>query len=110
VTAEFNRNLLRRINRELEGNFDLECFQHEACYNRNLARIEMSLVSCCDQAVTVGGREFEFAAGEAIHTESSHKYTIEGFSEMAAAAGLTLRRQWTDDERLFAVLHFAVCN
>jgi dimethylhistidine N-methyltransferase len=108
VTAQFNLNVLRRINRELEGNFDLRQFAHRAVYNRSLGRVELSLVSRRAQCVTIGHDAFEFAAGEAIITEYSHKYTIEGFASMAAEAGLTLRRTWTDAETRFAVLHFAL--
>lgn len=108
VTAEFNLNLLRRINRELDGDFDLDQFEHRAVYNAQAGRVEISLVSRRDQTVEVGGEAFEFARGEAIHTEYSHKYTIDGFAEMAARAGLTLRREWTDPKRYFAVLHLAI--
>ncbi len=108
VTAEFNLNLLGRINRELEGDFDLDQFQHRAVYDPRAGRIEMSLVSRRAQLVTVGDQSFEFAAGEAITTEYSHKYTVEGFATLAADAELTLRRTWMDDKQQFAVLHFAL--
>lgn len=110
VTAEFNLNLLRRINRELSGNFDLDQFEHFASYNVEDGRVEIYLVSRCDQRVTIGNESFDIDEDEAICTEYSHKYTIEGFATMAAYAGLTLRREWTDDERRFAVLHFAVLD
>jgi dimethylhistidine N-methyltransferase len=108
VTAEFNLNMLRRINRELDGDFNLDRFAHRAVYDHWFGRIVMSLVSTRPQCVAIGPRRFEFAAGEAVVTEYSHKYTIEGFAAMAAATGLTLRRTWTDDGRMFAVLHFAL--
>jgi dimethylhistidine N-methyltransferase len=108
VTAEFNRNVLRRINRELDADFAAERFRHRAWYDRTLGRVELSLVSERPQCVAVDGHLFEFAAGEPIVTEYSHKYTIEGFAGMAADAGLTLRRTWMDDRRQFAVLHFAL--
>ena len=108
VTAEFNLNLLRRINRELDGNFDVDQFEHLAVYNTERRRVDISLVSRCDQAVTVSGETFEFVDGEAISTEYSYKYTVDGFAAMAADVGLTLRRFWTDEKRLFGVLHFAV--
>jgi dimethylhistidine N-methyltransferase len=108
VTAEFNLNLLRRINRELGANFDLGQFSHRACYNPRLGRIEMYLESQSAQRVQLGGEVVEFAAGESICTEYSHKYTIDEFAAIAAMAGLTLRRAWTDKNRYFAVLHFAV--
>lgn len=107
VTAQFNLNLLRRINRELDGTFNLHKFAHRAVYNRAAGRIEISLVSRCRQVAEVAGRPFEFAPGDAILTEYSHKYTIDGFADMAAGAGLALRRSWTDEHQRFAVLHFA---
>jgi dimethylhistidine N-methyltransferase len=108
VTAEFNRNVLRRINRELDADFDVDQFAHRAVYDARLGRVELSLVSQRHQCATVGGQAFEISAGERIVTEYSHKYTVAGFAEMAAAAGLTLRRHWTDAQRRFAVLHFAL--
>lgn len=108
VTARFNLNLLRRINRELDADFDLGRFSHRAIYRAELGRIEISLVSRGAQVVSVGGEVFEFAKGEAISTEYSHKYTVDQFAAMAADAGLTLRREWTDEDRYFAVLHLAI--
>lgn len=103
VTALFNKNLLTRANRELDANFDSDCFAHYAPYNPNAHRIEMYLVSTRRQRVTVAGETFDFALGEAVHTEDSHKYTIESFREMAARAGFRPRAVWTDAERLFAI-------
>ena len=108
VTAQFNLNLLSRINRELDGEFDVDQFEHQAVYNDEMGRVEIYLVSQCDQTATVGDESFEFADGETICTEHSHKYTIDGFAELAAEVGLTLHRHWTDDRQLFAVLHFVV--
>jgi dimethylhistidine N-methyltransferase len=108
VTAEFNLNLLHRINRELDATFNVDRFRHEAAYDAANGRITMSLASVRPQCVTIGELAFEFAAGEAIITEYSHKYTIDGFAAMAAEAGLTLRRTWTDANGWFAVLHFAL--
>jgi dimethylhistidine N-methyltransferase len=108
VTADFNLNVLRRINRELGGDFNLRQFAHRAIYNNVAGRVEMQLVSTRPQCVTISQHHFEFGAGEAIITEYSHKYTIEGFAALAAQAGLTLRRTWTDDRQQFAVLHFAL--
>ncbi len=110
ITAEFNLNLLRRINRELRGDFHLERFRHVANYNAELGRVELFLRSLRDQVVTVAGTTFGLAANELICTEHSHKYTVDGFSRMAAKAGLTLRKQWTDAEQRFAVLHYAVID
>jgi dimethylhistidine N-methyltransferase len=87
VTAQFNKNLLARINRELGGNFNLSDFSHLAVWNAGLSRIEMHLLSRVEQVVRIAGREFHFARGETIHTENSHKYTAERFSEIARSAG-----------------------
>jgi dimethylhistidine N-methyltransferase len=108
VTAKFNLNILRRINRELDGNIDLRQFEHWAIYDESFGRVVMLLVSRRAQGVRIGDHVFDFAAGEAIITEYSHKYTIEGFAGMAAEAGLTLRKTWTDAKMHFAVLHFAL--
>jgi uncharacterized SAM-dependent methyltransferase len=103
VTASFNKNLLARANRELDAGFDLDGFAHYAPYNPAAHRIEMYLVSLRRQSVDLAGRRFDFAAGEAVHTEDSHKYTIESFREMAARAGFRPRAVWTDPERLFSL-------
>jgi dimethylhistidine N-methyltransferase len=105
VTAEFNLNLLHRINRELGGDFDVRSFRHRAEYNQERGRVEIDLVSQCPQTVHIDGRVFRFAAGEAIHTEYSHKYTIDSFARLAARAGFTLHRSWTDSRQYVAVLH-----
>jgi dimethylhistidine N-methyltransferase len=103
VTALFNKNLLARANRELGADFDLGAFAHYAPYNPNAHRIEMYLVSNRRQRVTIAGESFDFAHGEAVHTEDSHKYTIESFREIAARAGFVPRAVWTDAERLFSL-------
>ena len=103
VTAAFNLNLLARINRELSGDFIIDAFEHRAHYDPVAGRIEMHLISRCDQFVTVGGRRFDFAAGETIHTENSYKYAIEEFREVAANAGFKVVGGWTDDENLFSI-------
>jgi dimethylhistidine N-methyltransferase len=108
VTAEFNRNLLCRINRELGADFDLDQFFHRARYDRELGRVDMYLVSRRAQTVILAGETIEFDPGESICTEYSHKYTVDEFAAVAAVAGLTLRREWTDKKRQVAVLHFAV--
>jgi dimethylhistidine N-methyltransferase len=110
VTADFNLNVLRRINDELGGDFRLDRFCHRAVYNPRLGRVELGLVSQCRQEVDVAGESFAFEEGEEIRTEYSHKYTIEGFADLAAGVGLTLRRHWTDDASRFAVLHLAVVD
>ncbi len=103
VTAEFNLNLLRRINRELDADFELDAFSHRAIYNAGAGRIEMHLVSQRDQTVTVAGVIIGFRAGEHIVTEHSHKYTLEEFAALAAPAGFAVRHVWTDLEDLFSV-------
>jgi len=103
VTALFNKNLLIRANRELGADFDPEGFAHYAPYNAAAHRIEMYLVSLKRQSVSLCGQRFEFAQGEPVHTEDSHKYTIESFREMAARAGFSPRAVWTDQDRLFSV-------
>ena len=101
VTALFNKNLLARANRELGADFDLGAFDHYAPYNPAARRMEMYLVSRKHQSVTVCGRRFDFAAGEAVHTEDSHKYTPESFAALAARAGWRLAAQWCDKDGLF---------
>jgi len=106
ITAEFNRNVLTRLNRELDADFVLECFTHEARYNSDLDRVEMHLVSQIGQQVMVGGESFDFSAGESIHTENAYKYTPDGFRELAAAAGFDPWHEWSDPEGLFTVFLF----
>lgn len=103
VTAAFNLNLLARINRELDGEFDLEAFRHEAIYEPIEGRIAMHLVSVRDQNVAVAERRFQFRASETIHTENAYKYTIEEFRQMSSSAGWIPQRVWTDDFGLFSV-------
>jgi len=103
VTALFNKNLLARANRELGADFDPEGFAHYAPYNAAAHRIEMYLVSLKRQSVSLCGQRFDFAQGEPVHTEDSHKYTMESFREMAARAGFNPRAVWTDQDRLFSL-------
>jgi len=103
VTAAFNLNLLRRINNELGGDFDLARFSHYAFYNTTLGRIEMHLVSLARQVVRIGNYRFEFDVGESIHTENSCKYSVEEFSAMALEAGFVTDKVWTDRKERFAL-------
>ncbi|WP_076997397.1 L-histidine N(alpha)-methyltransferase [Variovorax sp. KK3] len=103
VTAAFNLNLLRRANRELGSDFDLEGFTHAAFYNSPLRRIEMHLVSRRAQQVMLDGQRFDFEEGETIHTENSHKFTVDGLRALAVKAGLRPAAVWTDPDRLFSV-------
>jgi dimethylhistidine N-methyltransferase len=98
-----NLNLLRRINRELGGEFDLSAFAHRAIFNTEESRIEMHIVSLRDQVVFVGSRSFAFARGETIHTENSYKYTPERFQALAEKAGWRMVRRWVAPQPSFAV-------
>ena len=103
VTAQFNLNVLRRMNRELGGDFDLSTFRHRAFYNAADHRIEMHLESLKAQTVTVAEQSFTFAKGETIHTENSYKYTVESFRALAESAGWRPVATWTDENDYFAV-------
>jgi L-histidine N-alpha-methyltransferase len=103
VTAEFNLNLLDRINRELGGTFDRAKFRHRAHYNDDAGRMESYIDSLADQSVEIAGRSFSFHAGEEICTEHSHKYDLPGFAELVDTAGLTVDQVWTDTEQRFSV-------
>ena len=103
VTAEFNLNLLLRVNRELGADFDLGCFRHLAVWDEGRGRVEMHLVSTAAQTVRIDGESFSFASGEVIHSESSYKYDLEGFAGLAGAAGLAVARVWLDERRWFSV-------
>jgi dimethylhistidine N-methyltransferase len=103
VTAAFNLNLLARLNRELDADFDLRRFRHRAVWVEQASRIEMHLVSEAEQTVRVDGVPIHFAAGESICTEHSHKYSLDGFARLARRAGLAVRRVWTDRQRRFSV-------
>lgn len=108
VTAAFNKNLLVRANRELGANFDLESFEHEAIFNDRESRIEMHLVSKQAQTVSLLGKQFAFRKGETIHTENSHKYSVEAFQTLAEDAGWVSGRVWTDEKVLFSVHEITV--
>ena len=103
ITRDFNLNILVRINRELDGKFDLGSFEHHAFYNRERHRIEMHLASSKRQKVRVAGETIEFRAGETIHTESSYKYSVDSFSALARGTGWTQVASWSDPDRYFCV-------
>ncbi|MDX8480986.1 L-histidine N(alpha)-methyltransferase [Mesorhizobium sp. VK24D] len=107
VTARFNLNLLARINRELDGDFDLDSFEHRAFFDHECSRIEMHLVSRAAQRVSIDGHSFDFAEGETIHTENSYKYTVESFRALAREAGWQPIKVWTDSDGWFS-LHVLV--
>jgi dimethylhistidine N-methyltransferase len=102
VTAEFNLNLLRRINRELDGDIPIDAFRHEARWNDILSRIEMHLVTTLDVAFSIDGQAFRFASGSSIHTENSHKYGARGGRVLLLAGGWTPVAEWTDAGHDFA--------
>ncbi len=106
VTAEFNLNLLERVNRELDADFDLDAFEHHAPFNAEEGRIEMHLVSRADQSVRIGDARIDFGADERVCTEHSYKFSLDEFGALAAEVGLERRAVWTDDDALFAVALF----
>jgi dimethylhistidine N-methyltransferase len=110
VTAEFNKNLLIRANRELGANFDLSRWQHHAIYNQIEGRIELYLISEIEQTVMIGESAFRFRAGEEILTEYSYKHSIAGFVELARDAGFRFERVWTDEACWFGVFYFTVAD
>lgn len=108
MTAAFNLNLLTRINRELDADFDLARFRHYAFYQPVRGRVEMHLVSLEEQTVRVAGECFHFALGETLHTEHSYKYRGDEFAGLAETAGWHLARHWEHDG--FAVQLYGACE
>ena len=104
VTAEFNLNLLRRINQELNGDIPLDAFRHQARWNDMLGRIEMHLVATRDIEFTIEGKPFAFRNGQSIHTENSHKYGPRGARLLLLAGGWTPIAEWTDPDEDFALI------
>lgn len=103
VTETFNKNLLVRLNRELNADFQLNQFKHLAFYNRDLNRIEMHLASERHQDIRITDECFHFDQGETIHTENSHKYSIAGFQRLASLAGFYPVKAWTDQDNFFSI-------
>ncbi|MGH9528906.1 MAG: L-histidine N(alpha)-methyltransferase [Terriglobales bacterium] len=105
ITAQFNKNILRRLNRELGADFYVNAFRHVACWNAACSRIEMHLQSRCRQTVSLGilGSKVNFLAGERIHTENSYKYTMDMVNKMLSAAGFSLDQTWFDHKKWFAL-------
>ena len=103
VTAAFNLNLLQRMRDELDAEVEIDAFRHQAYYNAALSRVEMHLVSAHRQDIVFEDAVFEFAAQESIHTESSYKYHIDEFAALAARAGFSVERVWTDARQMFSV-------
>jgi dimethylhistidine N-methyltransferase len=108
VTAAFNLNLLARINRELNADFDVRAFRHRAEYVVERGRIEMHLESLRFQSVCIGATKIVFERGESIHTENSYKYSAQEFQALAERAGFSTRQCWVDDRRLFSI-HYMQC-
>jgi L-histidine Nalpha-methyltransferase len=106
VTAAFNLNLLERINRELDGDLDIDRFEHVAFYNGAEGRVEIYIRSQADQDAQIAGERFRFAKDELIHTEYSYKYSVPEFREIAARAGFRPVDTWTDPAELFSVHYF----
>jgi L-histidine N-alpha-methyltransferase len=105
VTAQFNKNVLARLNRDLGAEFDLDAFRHQIRWNQDQSRIEMHLESLYAQTVYIAALEqaFDFAPGETVHTENSHKYRAGQAEELLRAAGFEPRRRWSDAAGWFAV-------
>ena len=103
ITEEFNLNMLRHLNEVFGFDFDLSTFSHSAHYDEAQGRIEMRLISSCDQIVTAGDAEILIGNGESILTEYSHKYTLDGFADAASLAGFEIMNVWTDADALFSV-------
>ncbi|MGM0429720.1 MAG: L-histidine N(alpha)-methyltransferase [Pseudomonadota bacterium] len=104
ITARFNKNILTRMNRELDANFHLDQFEHVAIYNQELGRIEMHLRSCVQQEVQIAGESFQFKEGETIHTENSYKYHPEEFDRLASSAGWKREKIWLAPDGIFAIM------
>lgn len=103
VTAEFNLNLLQRLRDELQADVDIDLFSHHAYYNNEKGRVEMHLVSLCDQRITVAGECFQLKNNETLHTENSYKYELTEFEKLAERAGFQVEQIWMDQKQLFSV-------
>ena len=103
VTAAFNLNVLKHINRVLGLDFDPSSFSHEAVFNAKASRIEMHLRSSSRQSIVIGDRTIVFEEGETIHTENSYKYTLDSFEELIGPTGFHLEQTWIDPRQLFSV-------
>ncbi len=108
VTAEFNLNLLSRINRELGGEFDLNNFKHQAVYNEEKSRIEMYLISTCEQEIYIAdlNKYYHFRKNERIHTENSHKYSLDTIEQISNQVGMEIINRWFDSKKYFNLTLF----
>jgi dimethylhistidine N-methyltransferase len=102
VTAEFNKNILRHINKALNADFDLEKFRHESIWNQEEGRIEMHLIATEDHRVSIDGSDFYLEEGESIHTENSHKYSLDEFAEIVSP-WFEVKKVWMDEDSLFSL-------
>ncbi len=109
VTAEFNLNLIDRINKELDGDIDRDALAHRSIWNAEKSRIEMHLEAKRDIEFSISGEPFSMKAGETIHTENSHKFTLESFTSLAESAGFTVAQTWSDPENLFTLFWLEPC-
>ena len=103
VTAEFNRNMLRHLNREFGSDFDVDAFEHRATYKPDEGRVVVELISTREQEAHIGDARIEFGRNETIITEYSHKYTLDGFAAIANEAGFSVDKVWTDPRDWFSV-------
>jgi len=108
ITAEFNLNLLHRMQTELDLDCDPALFDHKAYYNAAAGRVEMHLVSRAKQTLKLNGHSFELESGEMLHTENSYKYSPQEFLRLATACGFREEKYWLDEDRLFAIYLLAV--
>ena len=106
ITSKFNFNVLARINRELEGEFNISNFEHKSFYNIHKHRVEMHLKSKSDQQVRIGaiGKMFYFKKDETIHTENSYKYSLRRLNKLVKKAGLEVIRNFTDPEEQYTLI------
>lgn len=107
ITAEFNKNVLTRLNVELGADFDVNQFKHIAFYNKDKGRIEMHLQSAIEQTVRIRGEEYHFKKGERIHTENSYKYSVSEFQQLSIQCGFRPLKSWSDKQDMFSV-HYLV--
>jgi dimethylhistidine N-methyltransferase len=108
VTAEFNLNLLHRLNREANADFAVDRFEHRSVWNDAAGRVEMHLVSRIGQRASIDGHTFDFSEGESVRTECAYKYDVAQFAEIADR--FDVRRVWTDEQRRFSVQYLVVCS
>jgi uncharacterized SAM-dependent methyltransferase len=103
VTAEFELNVLHRLNREFDADFDVAGFEYEALYNEDERRVEMYVTSQRDQKVEIADLSLELQNGERIRTEHAYKYSLEDFAALAQQASFEVEKLWLDQDELFSV-------